>query len=242
MGHPRPHGRACRARRAAGRAAAPRSAASLAEGRQVIGLAAGRHASPSAPSALARASAGERTRKLRLVHRGAAFDAAAARLGVELGVGRATGPAVRAQPAAPGRRNVLRRCPAGGPRLPGAGALLVHRARGDLLGPTGALPALFCALLDVLVLPLSLRARSPGHPRHLPPAADPAPAPFSAAPPTRMNAVHARPPAGCPLAIRSAAPRPASGPRDRPRLPAEMSETPTCGNERDVRDRPAGGR
>src|SRR5581483_9587477 len=104
-------------------------------------------------------------------HLRASLDAAPLGLGVELVAGGAAGAAVRAQPAAPGRGHVLLGLPARRPRLTAARPLLVHRARGDLLGPSRALPAVAGALPDVLVLPLPLGARSPGYVR--PPSSHP---------------------------------------------------------------------
>src|SRR6185503_11671860 len=79
-----------------------------------------------------------RCEELALVHPGTAFDVQRLRLVVELLLrlpGRAA--VVRAQAAAATRRDVAGRAPRGGARLAGAGSLLVHRSRGDLLGAAG---------------------------------------------------------------------------------------------------------
>ncbi len=104
--------------------------------------------------------------QLGLAHLRPALDALALRLGVELVAGASAGPAWdRRPPRRPEEMSsvdVRLACS----RLPGAGALLVHRAGGDLLRGVLAAAALLEALLHVLVLALPLLA--PGALRHGP--------------------------------------------------------------------------
>src|SRR6266567_5914231 len=90
--------------------------------------------------------------QLRLVHRRTPADALALRLLVELILGATARSRVRPQPTTPRRRDVALRQPAGLRRLTGPGALLVHRACGDLLGEALRAALVDQALLDVVVL------------------------------------------------------------------------------------------
>src|SRR4051812_35073585 len=63
---------------------------------------------------------------------------------------------MRAETATAARGDVVGRRAAGLLRLAGAGALLVHRARGDLLGGVLLLAAVEQPFLDVLVLAFAL--------------------------------------------------------------------------------------
>src|SRR3954447_535002 len=109
------------------------------------------------------ASATHGALQLRLVHLRPALDALALRLGVELLAGAPTRSRVRAQAASTRRRDVVDRRAARGLRLAGPGALLVDRAGRDLLGLLRRPTALLEAVLDVLVLPLTLSAPPPWH-------------------------------------------------------------------------------
>src|SRR4029453_10493910 len=66
--------------------------------------------------------------------------------------------AMRPDAAAAAGRDIPRRAPRGRAGLASASALLVHGARGALLGPILGHPALLGAVLDVLVLAGALRA------------------------------------------------------------------------------------
>src|SRR5437763_2413216 len=100
----------------------------------------------------------DRALELLLVHVRAALDPELLGLVVAL-VARAPllaiGPGALA--AAPRRGHVIRRGARARARLAGAGALLVDRPGGDLLGASLARALLALALLDVLVLPGPLR-------------------------------------------------------------------------------------
>src|SRR5436309_15369729 len=81
--------------------------------------------------------------QLRLGHLGAPIDPALTSLVVELLLRAAAGPGLaRPQPAPARGAHVVRRAARRRLRLPALGALLVHRAGGDLLRPLGR-PALF---------------------------------------------------------------------------------------------------
>src|SRR3954447_26089619 len=99
----------------------------------------------------------DRALKLLLRHPRTAFDAHPLRLVVELLL-RATFRAVRARAKTPAaaRRDVPRRAPRRRLRLAAPRALLVDRARGDLLRLVLRRSALLQRLLDVLVLALPL--------------------------------------------------------------------------------------
>src|SRR3954462_8898973 len=104
-----------------------------------------------------------------LRHPRTALDPHPLRLVVELLL-RAAPRAVRARAKAPApaRRDVLRRAPGRRLRLAAPGALLVDRARGDLLRLLLRGPALLERLLDVLVLALPLCRPCPlWHVNHL---------------------------------------------------------------------------
>src|SRR5438067_883365 len=96
--------------------------------------------------------AADRAGELVLGHRRTTGDVPFARLVVELRLGATPGPAVRPQPAAPARGDVVGRDRARGLRLAVPGALLVDRSRRDLLGGVVALAPFEQPLLDVLVL------------------------------------------------------------------------------------------
>src|SRR5438067_10242397 len=101
----------------------------------------------------------DRPLKLLLVHARAALDSELARLVVELVARPALRPVgPRALPAALAGRLVVDRCARRPPRLPMLRALLVDRARGDLLRASGRAALLLLALDDVLVLAGALRA------------------------------------------------------------------------------------
>src|SRR3954454_8873338 len=99
----------------------------------------------------------DRPLQLLLRHSRAAFDPHPLRLVVELLL-RAAFRAVRARPkaAAAARRDVTRRAPGRRLRLAAPRALLVDRARRDLLRLLLRRPTLLERLLDVLVLALAL--------------------------------------------------------------------------------------
>src|SRR5690606_19285025 len=105
--------------------------------------------------------------QLALVHARTAFHVAPLGLLVQLVVGGALGPLPGPLTAPLAGRHVLGRGAARGLRLAGAGAFLVHRPRGDLLGAAGALAPVLRALLDVLVLTLPLGAGTAWHVRSL---------------------------------------------------------------------------
>src|SRR4051794_36101723 len=90
--------------------------------------------------------------ELGLVHLRAALDAPVLGLLVELIAGASARSLVRAEAAAPPRRDVVGGRLARRLRLAGSGPLLVDRARRDLLSLLLAGPAVLEALLDVLVL------------------------------------------------------------------------------------------
>jgi hypothetical protein len=91
-------------------------------------------------------------------------NAATLRFVVQLPVCAPTGPAVRSQPSPTSRRDVIHRRGAGLTRLSQSGAFLVDGSGRDLLGQILGASLLYEALLDVLVLTLSLR--TPRSPRH----------------------------------------------------------------------------
>src|SRR5207237_7357154 len=106
-----------------------------------------------------------RALQLLLVHARAALDAHPLGLVVELLLRPALRPVrARAQAAALAGRHVCPRELRGLLRLAGAGPLLVHGPRSDLLRPLLRRAALLETLLDVLVLPFPLVA--PGLLRH----------------------------------------------------------------------------
>src|SRR4029077_3442433 len=100
----------------------------------------------------------DRALELRLAHLRPTLDVLVPRLFVELVTGPSARAAVRAQPAAPARRHVVRRRLRGGRGLTGARPLLVDRASGDLLGEMLRPAVLLEPFLDVLVLTLALVA------------------------------------------------------------------------------------
>src|SRR4029453_6535107 len=96
--------------------------------------------------------------ELRLGHPRTSLHMLVLRLLIQLRLRAAAGPAVRAQAAAPARRDVPGRDRARGLGLAGTGSLLVHGSGGDLPRGVPVATSPLEALLDVLVLPFALGA------------------------------------------------------------------------------------
>src|SRR3954453_8566377 len=120
-----------------------------------------------------------------LVHLRPAFDAATLGLGVELTVRASAGAAVRAQTAAPARRDVVDRRAARFRRLAVLRPFLVHGSRFDLFGGVLGLASFLEPGLDVLVLTFTFRTPRVGH--RLPPCAVQAPPPDPPLPPSSSS-------------------------------------------------------